>query len=81
MEKKRDIIEVLHENDLPNLLVEFEMIKDFQNQNILCKFCNEPITLENIYGIYINKETLEFLCNKDLCYNKSLLIEEEKEDF
>lgn len=77
MEKKKDIIEVLHEKDLPTLLEVYKKNKDFQNQKIFCKFCNEPITLENIYGIYINKETLEFLCNKDFCYNKSLFIEEE----
>ena len=81
MEKKKDIIEVLHEKDLPNLLEEYGKFKDFQNQNIFCSSCNEPITLENIYGIYVNKESLDFLCNKDLCYNRSSLIEEEEEDF
>lgn len=81
MEKKKDIIEVLHEKDLPTLLEEYEKIKDFHNQKIMCKFCDETITLENLYGLYINKDTLEFLCNKDLCYNKNLLIKEEDEDF
>lgn len=81
MEKKKDIIEVLHEKDLPTLLGEYGKIKDFNNQKINCKFCDDTITLENIYGVYINRDNLEFLCNKDLCYNKSLLIKEGDEDF
>lgn len=79
MEKKKDIIEVLHEKDLPTLLEEYEKIEDFQNHKIFCKFCDELITLENIYGIYINKDNLEFLCSKDVCYNQSLMIEEEED--
>ncbi len=81
MEKKKDIIEVLHEKDLPTLLEEYDKLKDFNSQNIKCKFCDRTITLENVYGLYLNKDTLDLFCNKDLCYNKSLLIKEEDQDF
>ena len=75
MEKKKDIIEALHEKDLKAFLLELEKFDDFQNGLILCKICNELISKKNIYGIYLIQGESEFICDKESCYEKYLLTQ------
>ena len=72
-EKSKDIIEVLHEKDLQEFLIELNKFEDFQNGMILCKFCKEKISKENIYGIFLVSGKSEFICDKKLCHEKYLL--------
>ena len=77
MNEKKDTIEVLHEKDLGQFLKELEIYDDFINKKIMCKYCNNSITNENLCGIFLLGEEIEFICNKKLCYNKFLQLKEE----
>lgn len=72
MNDTRDIIEVLHEKDLKQLLEELGKYNDFENDRLLCKFCKESVSMNNIYGIFIIENDIELVCDNDLCYNKYL---------
>lgn len=77
MEKKKDVIEVLHEKDLKNFLMELNKYNEFENKKIFCRFCREPITYENIYGIFLINGETEFICDKESCYAKFLIYNED----
>lgn len=77
MNDTRDIIEVLHEKDLKQLLEELGKYNDFENDRLLCKFCKESVSMNNIYGIFIIENDIELVCDNDLCYNKYLIEEGE----
>ena len=73
MNGKRDIIEVLHERDLKELLEELGKYEDFENNKLLCKFCKDSVSLNNIYGVFLIENGIELVCDKDLCYRKYLI--------
>jgi len=73
MNDTRDIIEVLHEKDLKQFLEELGKYNDFENDRLLCKFCKESVSMNNIYGIFIIENDIELVCDNDMCYNKYLI--------
>lgn len=68
-----DTIEVMHERDLKNLLEEFGKYNDFKNNKLLCRFCKNSISMNNIYGILITESDIEFFCDDEFCYKKYLI--------
>ena len=78
MSKEKDIIEAIHMEDLKELLLNFELLDEFQNSKISCKYCSNIINSNNICAIIINEGNLDFICNNDDCFDK--LTEHEKEE-
>ena len=73
MKKNKSIIDVLHEKDLEEFLVNLDLYSNFENKLINCIYCNNPIGLENLCAIMIIKGQIEFVCNSDSCYEKFLI--------
>lgn len=80
MKKTKDIIDVIHQKDLIDFLTNLDLYENFTHKQILCKFCNEPITRENICAIFYTETKIEFVCDKELCYDKILIFQEEKKN-
>ena len=78
--KKKESIDVLHVRDLNALLEEYGLYEKFEANKLLCRYCNIPVSMNNIYGIFINDKSVEFLCERELCYENYLLKREEDEE-
>lgn len=52
--------------DFITFLKQSDLYSKFQEGKLLCSFCNEPITLENIFAV-INNDGIKFCCNKSNC--------------
>lgn len=72
MESRKNTLDLLHYSDLEQFLKNIKKYNDFKEGKILCKFCNEPITLDNICAILLRKDNFIFLCNKEFCYTNYL---------
>jgi len=70
MSKKKDIIEAIHEEDLKELLINFDLYDKFQESRVKCKYCSSLININNISAIIIDEGHLEFICNNENCYEK-----------
>jgi len=77
MESRIKTLDLLHYSDLEQFLKNIKKYNDFKEGKILCKFCNEPITLDNICAILLRKDDFIFLCNKESCYTNYLQIQSE----
>ena len=76
MKKTKDVIEVLHEKDLEQFLIEYDLFEDFQKKSLTCKICENPITSNNICALKLTGEKLEFICNNKSCYESFLHFQE-----
>jgi len=80
MNQKKETLNVLHERDLKEFLINSNLYEDIEKKRILCKFCKKPVSLDNIYAIVIIDDIFEFVCDKESCYNKFQFFNEGKND-
>ena len=43
---------------------------DFLKGNIKCPFCDEVITMENLYSFFLETDKLKMVCSKDNCVGR-----------
>lgn len=67
MENDKKEIKAVHERDLDILLEKIAKKDDFHAGNIKCKFCKEVITKENLYSLFSESGSVNFICDKPLC--------------
>lgn len=79
MNRKKETLNVIHEKDIKEFLIRNNLYDDFLKMRILCKYCKNPILLDNLCAIILSKEKIEFVCNKEQCYYKKLSLYEEEE--
>jgi len=79
MNQKKETLNVLHEKDLKQFLINFNLYDDFQEKKILCKYCENPVSLDNICAIILIKGKIDFVCDKEQCYYRHLYFHEEEE--
>jgi len=80
MKQKKETLNVLHEKDLKQFLINFNLYNDLQEKKILCKYCQNPIFLDNICAIILSKEKIEFVCDKESCYRGHIFFQERENE-
>jgi hypothetical protein len=63
---QRKEISAIIENDFLQLLKDSNLIEKYQNKELLCCNCKEPIVENNIFAMFYENE-LQFCCNKAAC--------------
>ena len=67
---KEEIIQTVHDQDLEKLLTKLGLLEKLQNNLLRCAFCNTVITLDNLQGIFKEKEEIKLICDKPSCYKQ-----------
>ena len=70
MDKENKEIKAVHERDLDTLLSKISKKEDFYIGKIKCKFCEEIISKENLYSLYSELGSINFICSKPQCIAK-----------
>lgn len=60
-------IKGIRDSDIKNFLSKYNLLNDFANSRIVCKCCNEIVTMENLGGFLIENGKLIVLCDLSEC--------------
>ena len=67
MDNDKKEIKAVHERDLDNLLTKISKKDDFYSGYLKCKFCKEIITKQNLYSLFTESGSINFICDKPKC--------------
>lgn len=77
MEKEN--LKTIHEKDFKAYLKKIKVLDLVENGKAKCKFCDEIITLKNIYSLFPESGQVRFVCEKSACIRQfSLHIREKR---
>lgn len=65
-------ISAVHDRDITEFLESLNLLKEFKEGHIHCKFCGTIITLENLQCIYPKEDEIIFCCDKIKCFEQAI---------
>ena len=65
-------ISAVHDTDIIQFLESLNLLKEFKEGRIHCKFCGTKITLENLQSIYPKENEIVFCCEKIECFEQAI---------
>jgi len=65
-------VTAVHEKNLEEVLKGLGLLDSVKNGNVVCKFCEKRITLDNLNCIYPKDNGIIFCCDNLSCYQKAL---------
>jgi hypothetical protein len=68
-EQSREL-KAVHTTDLSGIFEKLGLSENFNQGKIICNFCHDVITLENIGSLKKLSGEIIFTCNKSTCYNE-----------
>ena len=63
-------IKAVYDSDLKSLINSLGIKDKIDNGAYVCRFCNAPITFENLQAIQKEGGELKFICTKLECFSK-----------
>lgn len=66
----RTRVRAVYDSDLKNLIDSLGIRNEIDSGTYACKFCNTPITFENLRAIQKEAGALKFICTKLECISK-----------
>ena len=73
---KKKTVHAVHESDLDVFLTSLGLQKDLQEGKLMCFFCKEKITRENLGSIIPKGKNIEVCCKSLRCYTRAMFQEE-----
>jgi hypothetical protein len=68
---KTDInIPAVHDDDLKKILSNYGILNEFDAGQSKCFVCNNPVTWDNIYGIFLVENQPKLVCDSIECIDK-----------
>lgn len=68
--KSAGSLKAVYEDDLMKYLESVGLLSEIEAGRVLCKYCGNPITLENLEVIVPNQGEIEVVCNNKNCLNQ-----------
>ena len=68
--KDKKEIDAVHKHDLEILLQNLNLLDNFRNGKIVCRFCNDTLRDNNFGAIYPEQNKILFSCSKLECLAK-----------
>ena len=65
-------ISAVHDRDIIEFLKSLNLMKEFKEGHINCKFCGIIITLENLQCVYPKENEIVFCCDKIKCFEQAI---------
>lgn len=66
-------ISAVHDEDVEELLNSLDLLHQFNEGLIVCKFCGEKITYTNFQCIYPKDNEIIFCCDKIKCFEQAMM--------
>lgn len=63
-------LNAVHADDLENLLLKVELLEQFKDGTLKCKFCHDVVTADNIYSIIKDSGQHKVVCEKAECVSQ-----------
>jgi hypothetical protein len=63
-------LKAVHDEDLENFIDRLGILKKFKSGEIKCKFCEAPITFENLHSLFPQSGAIKFVCDSSDCVRK-----------
>ena len=60
-------IDAVHSRDLEKLFGRMGIWNDFKAGKLVCKFCHEGVTENNIYSVLPESGNFSLICDKPIC--------------
>ncbi len=71
--KNKKELNVVHDNNLLDILKKLGVKDEIEKEVRICKFCNRTISFENIHTIFPESGDVKIVCNEPECV-KELLV-------
>ena len=65
-------ISAVHDRDIIEFLKSLNLLKEFSEGHIYCKFCGVIITKRNLQCIYPKENEIIFCCDKIKCFEQAI---------
>ena len=65
-------IPAIHDDDLAKILEKHGLAEKLKSGELHCTYCNEIITIENLYAIFWKNDLPNFVCDSPDCINKAM---------
>ena len=66
-ELNKERLKVVHDDDLTALLDRLGILGKVRHGEVRCKFCEEPVTLENLHSLFPLSGAVKLVCDKPAC--------------
>ena len=63
----KEKINAIHDDDLEQYLENLGIFSKFQQGELKCKFCREPITFDNLHSLFPQSGDIKIVCTKPDC--------------
>jgi len=63
----RHSISAVHDDDLQEFLTSLGVLRDLELGALLCRYCDQPISLENLYAVYPENNGVHVACDRPSC--------------
>jgi hypothetical protein len=63
----RASVRAVHDDDLREVLTSYGVLEEFIEGNVICTFCGEALTLDNLAGWRIREGIPQFFCDRPGC--------------
>lgn len=70
MKKDKEIVKAIHDDKLETFLKSIKVYEDLIAGKIKCKFCGDPVTIDNLYTVFPESGAIKFACDKAACIAK-----------
>jgi len=65
--KVREILTVVHDDELENLMKRLGVFDEFKKGKKRCKFCMQEANFENLNSLFPESGDIKFVCDKPEC--------------
>lgn len=65
-------VKAVYSDDLDDFLVSNNLMEDFVNRRIKCKYCEKVITRHNLFALIPENNSLAFCCDEPECTEKMI---------
>jgi hypothetical protein len=67
---KKNKLKAVYDTDLAGYLKSLGLYEAILNEEILCKYCGNKITIDNLEVIVPSSEGVEIICRNENCLNQ-----------
>ena len=67
---RKSKIKAVYDDDLAGMLESLGVLEKIEKGELICIYCNEPVSIDNIGAIFSERGKVKFVCSKSNCLTK-----------
>jgi|GEM_PF-1668284 len=68
----RKVLNTADSSTIIEILKKYNLLSKIENGKLTCKYCKDPVCLENVYAIFRQSGSLKIVCSKQKCISNLL---------